>query len=1127
MKRFTILLALSVMIAVPAMAERVTPEIARKVATTFLNNNGTKSNQLVDLSKAAGFKNLYIFSTESSFVVMSADDCVKPILGYSLTDKFDVDDMPENLRWWLQGYNDEIQWVIDNDVPSDTSNSAEWYDLKEGKNSKDTPVVIVAPLTETKWAQSSPYNMYCPTGTVTGCVATAMAQVMKKWNYPAHGIGSHDYLYSNYGTLSADFGSTQYNWNAMQNSYSNDNSNEEKEAVATLMYHCGVSVEMKYGPESGSNIKRASVSLRTYFNYNATYYEKKNFNNDDWIAMLKENLNDSVPVLYGGNSGNEGHAFVCDGYDNRDYFHFNWGWGGSPDAYYSINGHLYPNNQSAVFNIVPSICSASIPENLTCTLQSGYQVALSWDGANDAISYNIYRNNALLANTTDCSYTDTHAEIGINRYYVRSVDSENHLSLSSNCVSLTINQQDPIAENLSVSFSENDALLSWDAPIWYPQTNSGMLSYVDESRPDLDQFIGWNTSYCYYWGVRHLANDIQTFQGKAIYMVKIYTAFPASFQVLIYQDTDEEDGPRPVELLATQSLTAARTGWVEIKLDEPVIIDGSKDLWIFVYNPDSKAEYTPCKDVNYQGYGNYYSYDLASDRHLPHNRCYSLPYDIEWLICTYLTDDTYTYQLECNNTQIAQSISSTSYEDEGLANNSIYQYTVKTNHYGGVSAASNIAGLALGTTSLASLDLGASDKMTITENSKLTVSGILTSTNPNNLILENGAQLIHSNGNVAATVKKDIAPYTANDNGWYFIAPPVTETIEPSAVSGLLTTNTYDLYKFDQSQTNEWRNYKASSFSTLDHQTGYLYANSSNTTLTFEGTLAASTEATSLDYDEDAAYPGFNLIGNPYPCNTTIDRDFYIINGRTITLAETGTEIAPCEGVFVKATGDNESVTFTKVTSAKSAISSNCIDLVVTNNSKNGTSAGSATIDRARVRFGEGIGMEKLSLSQDNTQISLWQNGQDFAVAYANGANEMPISFMASQDGTYTISIEYQSLEQNYLHLIDNLTGIDIDLLATPNYTFEAKTSDYPSRFRLVFSICEDAVDDNAAFAYVNNGNIVVNQEGILQIVDMTGHVFYQRDAKHCVSTSGMVSGVYVLRLITADGVKTQKIVIE
>ena len=136
------------------------------------------------------------------------------------------------------------------------------------------------------------------------------------------------------------------------------------------------------------------------------------------------------------------------------------------------------------------------------------------------------------------------------------------------------------------------------------------------------------------------------------------------------------------------------------------------------------------------------------------------------------------------------------------------------------------------------------------------------------------------------------------------------------------------------------------------------------------------------------------------------------------------------------------------------------------------------------------------------------------------------MNFKAKENGTYTLSFSSEEVGFNYLHLIDNMTGNDVDLLATPSYTFSAKTSDYASRFRLVFSICEDANGDNA-FAFVNNGNIVVNGEGTLQVIDMTGRILVCRDAMHCVSTTGMTPGVYVLRLINGDNVKTQKMVIQ
>jgi hypothetical protein len=190
---------------------------------------------------------------------------------------------------------------------------------------------------------------------------------------------------------------------------------------------------------------------------------------------------------------------------------------------------------------------------------------------------------------------------------------------------------------------------------------------------------------------------------------------------------------------------------------------------------------------------------------------------------------------------------------------------------------------------------------------------------------------------------------------------------------------------------------------------------------------------------------------------------------------------------------------------------------------------GNAIIDKARIGFEPSYRLAKFDFSESNSQLYIPQNGQEFAVAYANEETEMPLNFKATQKGTYTLSFETEDLELNYLHLIDNMTGNDVDLLATPTYTFEANTSDYTTRFRLLFApVCEDANDDNAAFAFISDGNIIVNDAGeaSLQIVDMMGRVVVEGDATNRISISEMAPGVYVLRLINGNSVKTQKIVV-
>ena len=341
MKKSTIVLALMLMIVMPMMAEHVTPETARKVATTFLNNNGAKSSQLIDLSKAAGFQNLYVFSTEESFVIMAADDCVKPILGYSLTGKFVAEAMPKNLVWWLQGYNNEIQYAIDKQAKATSEIAAVWKGLEEGETDMAKSEIVVNALIQTRWKQREPFNNHCPTGTVTGCVATAMAQLMKYYEWPKpYGIGTHSYIHSTYGLQSADFYQTAYDWDNMKDYYGNGYTSTEAEAVATLLYHCGVSVNMKYGNSSSALASDIPHALINYFNYSRTAEYRRRYPSDStayWIADMKAELDAGRPMEYDGIGNAGGHSFICDGYRTDDYFHFNWGWGGTQNGYYALS----------------------------------------------------------------------------------------------------------------------------------------------------------------------------------------------------------------------------------------------------------------------------------------------------------------------------------------------------------------------------------------------------------------------------------------------------------------------------------------------------------------------------------------------------------------------------------------------------------------------------------------------------------------------------------------------------------------------------------------------------------------------------------------------------------------------
>ena len=1073
MKRFTLILTLVLMVSMPSFAERVTSETARKVATTFLSNNGAKSVQLTDLSIVAGFPNLYIFNGNPGFVVMAADDCVQPILGYSLTGKFVAEGMPENVHDWLQGYNDDIQSAIDNNMRATSETTKKWKDLAEGNSKAGKATAVVAPLIQTKWNQNKYYNNLCPAisdgpngHAYTGCTVTAMAQIMKYYNYPSKGIGSHSYNW-NEQILSADFGSTYYDWDNMAdyyNYYYDNNgalhwlptpSSTEITAVATLMYHCGVSVNMNYSSSgSGASLYNAANALKYYFNYstNLERKAKSSYEDDEWKDMVKNELNASRPLQYAGYNpeGSGGHAFVCDGYDNADYFHFNWGWAGHYDGYFSLsnlntganssdpgagNG-VYTRDQEAIFGIQPVQCSASAPYNLTYSLSGIQDLTLSWTSANGAASYNIYRNNIYIGNSTTNSFTET-APFGTDVYYVRSVDSNGELSLSSNYVTIIVEYRTPIVEDLEASLFGNNVNLSWTAPEWcYPETPSATMNYGTGN-------TRYSWTYTYY-GQRYLAADLAQYAGKAVYKISTYIKYPGTYSLYIYTNsgfnTNYYVNNDYLSFSKEGVIVSISNGWYDFELSSPIILTGADDLWVIMKQENTGENYpVPSFDLSPHNVNAFYRGWVSN------NRLYlsdaNANYDCAWLINTYLTDGTYTYNLYDGTSQVASNINATNYTISNAAGNTVHRYTLKTNYYGGESDASNMAGLTMGNASLSTLALNANDKMTVTENSILTVSGTLSDDNADNLILENGAQLINNSTGVQATVKKGITAYTQND-GWYLLASPIVESIIPSVDNGLLSNN-YDLYSFNQSENLEWRNIEAGAFATIDNKTGYLYANSGNPTLSFTGTLVANTSATTLTYDNNANFKGFNLIGNPYPCNTYVDRSFYVLNedGSDFTLSSN--PIPPCSAILVQAQGTGESITFNKSTSK----SGPNIAIAVTK----ANTSGNAIIDQARVSFNEKDRLIKYNLSGQNGKLYIPQNGQDYAVAYANEKRELPINFKATKNGIYTISIETEGLELGYLHLIDKLTGNDVDLLKTPSYTFEAKTKDSLERFTLTF----------------------------------------------------------------------------
>ena len=376
------------------------------------------------------------------------------------------------------------------------------------------------------------------------------------------------------------------------------------------------------------------------------------------------------------------------------------------------------------------------------------------------------------------------------------------------------------------------------------------------------------------------------------------------------------------------------------------------------------------------------------------------------------------------------------------------------------------------------------------------------------------------------TFNQVITGYGEADGGYYFIATPVG-TVNPAEIEGMILTGenaeNYDLYSFDQAQANEWRNYKQDGGFSLVSGKGYLYAQKNNVTLTFSGTPYSGSGEVALDYTPNAAFAGWNLIGNPYASNATLDKPYYRMNddGSALKTETESSAVAAMEGVFVQATAANQTATFEAQTSKAERQAIARTNIVVCDDK-------GSVLDNAIIRFDGGATLGKFLLSAQATKVYFSQGGKDYAVVNANNANEIPVYFKAEKNGRYTLNFTSKDVMYGYLRLVDNLTGIETDLLTNPNYSFDAKVSDYASRFKLVFNASNgDGNESEGGFAFISNGQLIVNGEGTLQMIDMTGRIIVSRDASRHVSTTGIPAGVYVLRLINGENVKNQKIIIE
>lgn len=808
----------------------------------------------------------------------------------------------------------------------------------------------------------------------------------------------------------------------------------------------------------------------------------------------------------------------------------------NPPAFYTdgtFDGSIGIYDVSAAGNTITfsfGLFSCEPPTDLAATVD-GRDVTLTWTEVDEAASYNVYRDDELIGNTENHVYVDENVDYGTSVYTVKCKDEMGRISRPSNRVSATVIYPISAPENLTGTASDNSVSLSWDMP----DNKTAILAYNAIFPTDSDDEID------FYWGQRFPKNTLQNHINMAVDYVSVYLPYTGiNTTMFIYKVVNES-----YEQMASVDFVPTAKGWNNVHLEQPVAIDFSHDLAVAFKNNGSPFSIGMFYGASEKGYEFLISEDGQTWLSYKDEMEESPVFGISWLIKTHLSSIPHTFDLYRDGIKVNdEEIATASYTDENLASNATYQYQVKAKCNGTESAPSNMVGFAFGESQLGELALADNDKMTLCQDACLTVNGTLTSPETENLILEDNAQLIHSTSGVYATVKKSITGFGTGNGNWYLVASPMVGNVSASP----FVSDYYDLYRYNE-PTHYWWNSKTPTsgegeegedhhFDELTNGVGYLYGNGIDCTLSLSGELRPSVN----DVDIPLSYTsslntlkGFNLIGNPFPCQASVSgniaEDFYVMNETRDELEVSHDDvISPFEGIFVQAMGENANAAFSRVeNNAKGRDVSSYFDVIV--------NEGRSEIDRARVRMGEGVGLGKFSLNEKSARIYIPIDKQDYASAYVSGRNVLPLNFEPAKNGTYTLDFDLSRVDLDYLHLIDNLTGADVDLMAaasksSASYSFDAKTTDYASRFKLVFAEKQQLTEtDDSDFVYFVDGQMfAVSVEGnsIIQIVDATGRIVLSENVNGFVKKSlSLKPGVYVARMICGDVAKMQKFVAE
>jgi hypothetical protein len=416
-------------------AKQVTEQDAKKAGLQFFAERASQYHAGKQLSpQVSGSYSItengqvvyYIFNIQDKgYVIVSGENAVTPILGYSFEGSYSQETQAPQFIAWMKQYAQQIKFAREKNALPLPGITERWAYLINPLSSPYVPLkskLDVEPMITSNWNQPSPYNGMCPADpagsnghAMSGCVPVAMAQIMYYYRWPDHGTGSYTYYDSTYGTQHATFDSTWYRWNNMKNIIADSDS-----GIAQLIYHLGVSVDLKYGAQSSGMFNhKAAYALRTYFKYSPqTQYVYRDSTNLSWDSIIIAHLNRKMPLYYAGWSvpNINGHAFVCDGYQGGDYFHFNFGWSGLDNGYYYVDnltpgGNNFNLAQELIINIYPDTLHYTYPAYCTGETDLVYDQGSFSDGSGPLKNYQSGSNCSWLINPQ--TLTDSISQISL------------------------------------------------------------------------------------------------------------------------------------------------------------------------------------------------------------------------------------------------------------------------------------------------------------------------------------------------------------------------------------------------------------------------------------------------------------------------------------------------------------------------------------------------------------------------------------------------------------------------------------------------------------------------------------------------------------------------------------------